>query len=564
MRKNRYVNSLRLCSQFFFVLVSTIISVTQYLAQVKLIKLPFLISLYPMTPLGTAADIFQLIKNRSMQALSQPWGIMALAVIITFVLSGSVFCGWICPFGSLQEWLGKLSKKIFPWYNKGSKKIDKYLRYLRYIVLLFVAFQTFRTSAAFFNRYDPANAIFNIWSDSISMTGYGLMALFFLLSFFIERPFCRYLCPLGALGGIFNLFSLMRIKRTPSSCIDCKVCDNSCAMNIRVSNESYVKDTLCNRCMKCVSNCPVNDDAVLVPQFLFSEAINHKEIKKRFFIGLPVVFIIVCMIISVFIPALSHKKEKTYKNVSEITANTYLYDLFKDYQINEDALYRAFGIAYDISKNTMIKDIPLGEGVNHAFLTEKEVKNIITYLNKDIAQFVSAVGRNLETLSRFTGITDFSGMTLFEVIRRSESGAIARFIYNRDIALSQKDNQAENIPSQDTQEQPEFPQNNQDLQQSTVPPEDEKPLPQDGENFYEPEQIPEPAYESPTQSSTQTQQDLSHDADSSQSSNTTIPTDSTYPNTPPEQSMDTAGATALNNVEKNFFPQYTFTEIPTH
>ncbi|HNY38556.1 MAG TPA: hypothetical protein PKI73_11255, partial [Petrotogaceae bacterium] len=184
--------------------------------------------------------------------------------------------------------------------------------------------------------------------------------------------------------------------------------------------------------------------------------------------------------------------------------------------------------------------------------------------NKDIAQFVSAVGRNLETLSRFTGITDFSGMTLFEVIRRSESGAIARFIYNRDIALSQKDNQAENIPSQDTQEQPEFPQNNQDLQQSTVPPEDEKPLPQDGKNFYEPEQIPEPAYESPTQSSTQTQQDLSHDADSSQSSDTTIPTDSTYPNTPPEQSMDTAEATVLNNVEKNFFPQYTFTEIPTH
>lgn len=564
MRKNRYVNSLRLCSQFFFVLVSTIISVTQYLAQVKLIKLPFLISLYPMTPLGTAADIFQLIKNRSIQALSQPWGIMALAVIITFVLSGSVFCGWICPFGSLQEWLGKLSKKIFPWYNKGLKKIDKYLRYLRYVVLLFVAFQTFRTSAAFFNRYDPANAIFNIWSDSISMTGYGLMVLFFLLSFFIERPFCRYLCPLGALGGIFNLFSLIRIKRNPSSCIDCKVCNNSCAMNIRVSNESYVKDTLCNRCMKCVRNCPVNEDAVLVPQFLFSEAINRKEIKKRVFIGLPVAVIIVFMIISVFIPTLSHKKEKTYKDVSEITANTYLYDLFKDYPINEDTLYRAFGIAYDISKNTMIKDIPLGEGVSHAFLTEKEVKNIITYLNKDIAQFVSIVGRNLETLSRFTGITDFSGMTLSEVIRRSESGAIARFIYNRDIALNPKDNQAENTSSQDTQGQSKFMDNGEGLQQNTVPLENETPLSQDGKDVYEPGQMPEPTYESPTQSSTQTQQDLPRNGDSSQPSETKNPTDLTYLDTPSEQSKDTAGATVLNNVEKNLFPQYTFTEIPTH
>lgn len=80
-----------------------------------------------------------------------------------------------------------------------------------------------------------------------------------LLSLVVERPFCKYACPYGALQGVFNLFRIFRIKRNPDTCIDCSRCDRACPMNIRVSSSGVVRDHQCISCMKCTSEaaCPV-------------------------------------------------------------------------------------------------------------------------------------------------------------------------------------------------------------------------------------------------------------------------------------------------------------------
>jgi ferredoxin len=81
-----------------------------------------------------------------------------------------------------------------------------------------------------------------------------------LLSLLVERPFCKYACPYGAVLGLFNFIRMFRIKRNPETCIDCKACDRNCPMNIQVSTGRTVWHHQCITCMKCTSeqSCPVD------------------------------------------------------------------------------------------------------------------------------------------------------------------------------------------------------------------------------------------------------------------------------------------------------------------
>jgi len=86
-----------------------------------------------------------------------------------------------------------------------------------------------------------------------------------VLSLIVERPFCKYACPYGAVLGVFNLFRIFKIRRRRSTCIDCKACDRSCPMNIPVSTSGAVRDHQCISCLKCTSEqvCPVENTVEL-------------------------------------------------------------------------------------------------------------------------------------------------------------------------------------------------------------------------------------------------------------------------------------------------------------
>jgi len=181
--------------------------------------------------------------------------------LVLALLFGPVICGWVCPFGSFQEWLGALGRILFRRkYNTFvPAKLDKVLRYLRYLVLVWVIYMTAVTGKLIFQDYDPYFTLFNLWTGEVAVTGYIALALVVVLSLFVERPFCKYACPYGAFLGIFNLFRIFGIRRNAPTCISCKACDKACPMNIQVSTAKVVRDHQCISCLECTSEsaCPV-------------------------------------------------------------------------------------------------------------------------------------------------------------------------------------------------------------------------------------------------------------------------------------------------------------------
>lgn len=95
--------------------------------------------------------------------------ILMYIVFALALLVGPAFCGWVCPLGSFQEWIGKLGREISPKrFNKiipGG--IDRYLRYLRYGVLIWVVYVTATSATLFFADYDPYYALFNFWTGEV-------------------------------------------------------------------------------------------------------------------------------------------------------------------------------------------------------------------------------------------------------------------------------------------------------------------------------------------------------------------------------------------------------------
>jgi polyferredoxin len=179
------------------------------------------------------------------------------------LLAGPIFCGWVCPLGTFQEWLGKLGSKIFKRkYNQFiPTSWDKPLRYLRYLVAAWVIFMTARSLTLVFANVGPYFALFNFWSSEVAIGGLVVLGITILSSLFIERPWCKYACPYGAIQGLFNPIRAAKLRRNPETCIDCKMCDRACPMNIPVSQLIVVKDHQCISCMECTSEaaCPVPD-----------------------------------------------------------------------------------------------------------------------------------------------------------------------------------------------------------------------------------------------------------------------------------------------------------------
>jgi polyferredoxin len=180
---------------------------------------------------------------------------------ISFIFR-KTFCSWLCPVGTISEYLWKLGRKIFRRNLNVPRWLDIGLRGLKYLLLAFflyaVVSMTPRDIYAFLQS--PYGLIADVkmlnFFRFLGEVGLIVVGTLVVLSIVIKNFWCRYLCPYGALMGLAGLFSPFRITRNTETCIDCAKCAKACPSNLPVDQLVTIKSAECTACMECVAVCP--------------------------------------------------------------------------------------------------------------------------------------------------------------------------------------------------------------------------------------------------------------------------------------------------------------------
>ena len=191
-------------------------------------------------------------------------------VLLLGIFFGKMFCGWVCPFGLLQDVLHKIPTRKFALPGWSGN-----LKYLVLVLMVFlIPFVLGEETMYSFCRICPASALQVtlpniVASGSLVLPAAGLVKLFLLAVVllavvFSSRAFCKALCPIGALLAPLNLISFWKVKVPTDSCISCEKCDDVCPSSISPSSR-ILKGIPSNRSLDCVvchdcrSACPFKD-----------------------------------------------------------------------------------------------------------------------------------------------------------------------------------------------------------------------------------------------------------------------------------------------------------------
>jgi ferredoxin-type protein NapH len=221
-------------------------------------------------PVGVAANYAALAPV----AFEFPY-LLAGVLLMVAALGGSLVCGWACPFGFLQDLLARIPTPKLA--------LPSWLGYTRYGVLLGMVLILpfllglrgipYEDQIISICRLCPAGALEAglPFSTQSFLTGKGwvmswfksgILAGFIISALFIQRPWCRVLCPLGGFYALFNRFSLFHLRFKSSECVECNLCRSRCSMGVKVDERVNVAG--CIRCLECTT-CGAIEPAFALP-----------------------------------------------------------------------------------------------------------------------------------------------------------------------------------------------------------------------------------------------------------------------------------------------------------
>ncbi len=240
-------------------------------------------------------------------------------LLLYCLLFGRMICGWLCPFGLIQDLLNKI-----PTPKLKKSPVTRILSYLKYVILVFFVFivpitYAFRNTPlpAFCKYICPAGTLeggIGLLSNAINESYFSMLGPLFTWKFilmvsilvgciFIFRLFCRFICPLGALYGLFNKLSFFGVKVEKSKCTDCGLCMHHCKVDIK-----EVGDQECISCGECIDVCPTKAISWKGSQIFLkaNEAVAPKDEGKRKKAKLITRIISVIVLLGILVGAVVH------------------------------------------------------------------------------------------------------------------------------------------------------------------------------------------------------------------------------------------------------------------
>ncbi|MCR4695490.1 MAG: 4Fe-4S binding protein [Pseudobutyrivibrio sp.] len=189
--------------------------------------------------------------------------LLIVGLLIITALFGRFFCGFICSFGAMQDFLSFIGRKLRIKRVRVPHKVDKILKHAKYVILAVIAFFVWGGGIALFDSsYSPWQVMESFMSSGnpefsvFASVGGILMGIIMVGSLFIDRFFCRYFCPLGAIFAITSRLRIFKIKKPTAKCGNCKACSNACPMNVNMKVYEAVNSGECIDCMRCKGTCP--------------------------------------------------------------------------------------------------------------------------------------------------------------------------------------------------------------------------------------------------------------------------------------------------------------------
>lgn len=216
-------------------------------------------------PIASLMNLKYLLATGEVPRLHAAGMFLLIAFLLMSVLMRKSFCSWLCPVGTLSEWLWKFGRQTFRRNWTLPRWLDVPLRSLKYVLLgLFLyAIGSMSSDAIRLFLEGPYGIVADVkllnFFRYLSVGAAVTLAVLFIGSVFIRNLWCRFLCPYGALLGLFALVSPVRIRRDPAACIDCAKCAVACPSSLPVDTLVQIRSAECTACMTCVSVCPAQD-----------------------------------------------------------------------------------------------------------------------------------------------------------------------------------------------------------------------------------------------------------------------------------------------------------------